>query len=152
MQIKRIDFTDPQVEDLLRLHLAGMDEHSPPGTSYALDLSGLDHPDISFWGVWNGVRLAGMGALKELSSETAEIKSMRTHPDFIRHGVAQALLEHILATARERGYRRLSLETGTTEGFDAAIAFYRKNGFQNGEVFGDYRPSPFNQFMHLNLT
>jgi putative acetyltransferase len=145
------DFDDPQVLRLLRLHLAGMHEASPPGTVYALDLSGLNSPDIAFFAAWDGDALVGMGALKELGAAHGEIKSMRTHPEHLRRGVAARILEHLLALARERGYRRVSLETGTGPAFEPALALYRRYGFALGEKFGDYAASAFNVFMHRSL-
>ena len=76
---------------------------------------------------------------------------MRTHPDHLRQGVAAALLEHVVTEARARGLVRLSLETGSGEAFEPALALYRRRGFVNGEPFGDYLPSAFNQFLHLDL-
>ena len=76
---------------------------------------------------------------------------MRTHPDHLRQGVGAAILGHIIGEARARGMRRLSLETGSGPAFDAALAMYRKRGFQPGGAFGDYEASAFNQFMHLTL-
>ena len=151
MQIIPGDFDDPQVIDLLRFHLSGMLEDSPPGTSYALNPSGLRVPGITFLTAWEGEDLLGCGALKELSPESGEIKSMRTWPRHLRKGVGAAILGGILTLARGRGYRRLSLETGTGDAFEPALTMYRKNGFVNGAVFGDYRESEFNQFLHLEL-
>jgi putative acetyltransferase len=101
--------------------------------------------------VWDGDTLAGIGALKELGDGGAELKSMRTHPDHLRRGVAAALLDHIIAVAQRRCITRLSLETGSGPAFDPALALYRRRGFANGEAFGDYTPSAFNQFLHLSL-
>jgi putative acetyltransferase len=151
MRIIPGDFDDPQVIDLLRFHLSGMLEDSPPGTSYALDLSGLQVPGITFLTAWDGDQLLDCGALKELSPEAGEIKSMRTWPQHLRKGVAAAILAEILSLARSRNYRRLSLETGTGEVFEPALAMYRRRGFVNGGVFGEYRESDFNQFLHLEL-
>lgn len=124
---------------------------SPPGTVYALDTSGLHDAAISFWGAFDADTLLGFGALKQLDATSGEIKSMRTHPDHLRKGVAAALLDHILATARSRGYRRVSLETGSGDAFEPALALYRRAGFTNGDAFGDYAASEFNQFLHLSL-
>ena len=66
-------------------------------------------------------------------------------------GVAAALLEHVIAEARRRRLERLSLETGVGGGFEPALTLYRRRGFQDGEPFADYQPSPFNQFLHLEL-
>lgn len=76
---------------------------------------------------------------------------MRTHPDYLRRGVAAALLEHIIAEARARGMRRLSLETGSGPAFEPALALYRRRGFVDGEAFAPYVRSAFNQFLHLEL-
>src|SRR5215468_4138555 len=145
------DFESPQVLALLRLHLAGMHANSPPGSMNAFDLSGLKGPDVSVYTAWHDNRLLGMAALRELDAVTGEIKSMRTDPAHLRQGVAAALLDHILEVARERGYWRLSLETGSGPAFEPALALYRKNGFVEGEAFGGYNVTPFNQFLHLDL-
>lgn len=152
LRIVEDDLSGEQIRDLLRLHLAGMHAASPPGTVFALDLSGLKTPEVTVWSAWFGDTLAGMGALKELGSGQGEVKSMRTHPDFLRRGVAAALLEHIIRAARARGLRRLSLETGSGEPFEAALALYRRRGFVDGDVFSDYVRSEFNQFLHLDLA
>ncbi|WP_254306016.1 GNAT family N-acetyltransferase [Sphingopyxis sp. BSNA05] len=151
MDIRRDDLSSQQVQDLLAAHLAGMQENSPPDSVYALDLSGLRTPDVSVWTAWEGTDLCGIGALKQLSPSTGEIKSMRTDARHLRKGVGLAILDHIIAVARERGYRRLSLETGSGAEFEAALTLYRKRGFENGEPFGGYVSSDFNQFLHLEL-
>jgi putative acetyltransferase len=151
MNITAGDFNDPRVVELLRIHLSGMQANTPAGHVFALDLSGLQRPDISFYTIWDGGELAGCGALKELDASSGEIKSMRTHPAHLRKGVAERMLLHLVGTARERGYRRLSLETGSGPAFEAALALYRKHGFRDGGAFGDYVKSEFNQFLHLDL-
>lgn len=141
-----------QTRSLLALHLAGMHENSPPEAVFTLDLSGLQQPEITVWSVWQGERIAGIGALKLLGQGIAEIKSMRTHPDFLRQGVARLLLSHIIAVARERGLMQISLETGNGPAFEPALALYRAKGFVNGSAFGDYLPGAFSQFLHLSLA
>ena len=151
VEIRRDDLSGEDVRALLALHLSGMRETTPDGHVFALDLSGLRTPDITVWTLRRDGALAGFGAMKALGDETGELKSMRTHPDHLRRGVAAALLGHILDEARARGYRRVSLETGVGESFEPALALYRKRGFETGPAFGDYRASPFNQFLHLRL-
>ncbi len=152
IQIIRDDLSGQATRDLLGLHLHRMRANSPPGTSFALDLTGLLAPDVTVWSGWVGSRIAGVGALKELADECGEVKSMCTHPDFLRQGVASQLLEHIIRAAHDRGMRRLSLETGTGAWFEPALALYRGRGFVNGPAFADYpRNSSFNQFLHLEL-
>ncbi|PPT90387.1 N-acetyltransferase [Xanthomonas theicola] len=128
-----------------------MHAQSPPGSVHALDLSGLQRANVTVWSVWRGDALAAVGALRVLDDGGGELKSMRTHPHFLRQGAAAALLEHIVAAARAAGLRRLSLETGSGPAFDAALALYRRRGFRDGPAFADYVPTTFNQFLHLQL-
>ena len=151
MDIRLDDLSGRQVQTLLADHLAGMHKNSPPDSVYALDLSGLRMPSVSVWTAWEGDELMGIGALKQLSPSTGEIKSMRTDDRHLRKGVGVAILDHIIDEARRRGYRRLSLETGSGPEFEAALALYRKRGFETGDAFGDYRSSAFNQFLHLDI-
>lgn len=150
--IREDDLSRVETRALLALHLSGMHETSPPEHMHALDLSGLRVPEITVWTARRDGAVAGVGALKMLDADWAEIKSMRTHPDHLRQGVGAAILDHLMREARRRGVRRLSLETGSGEAFDAAIRLYLSRGFAFGETFGDYQASPFNQFMHLDLS
>src|SRR5262245_24800727 len=149
--IKRADFDDVRVKALLTRHLEGMHAASPPGHVFALDWSALQKPEISFYALWEGEDLLGFGALKELEPRAGEIKSMRTADSHLRKGVASAILDHIIAEARQRAYARLSLETGSGPPFEPALELYRKHGFIEGEPFGEYEKSAFNQFLHLDL-
>jgi len=151
IEIREDDLAGEPTRALLRLHLEGMHASSPPGSVFALDLSGLLAPGVTVWSAWIGEDVAGIGALRDLGDRTGEVKSMRTHPDFLRRGVAAALLEHVIAAARSRGMTRLSLETGSGEAFAPALALYRRRGFADGGPFGDYQRSAFNQFLHLAL-
>jgi putative acetyltransferase len=151
MRIIPGDFNHPAVKALLTLHLAGMRDNSPPGHSFALDWSALQKPEISFYTCWDEEILAGCGALKELSLTHGEIKSMRTAPGFLRRGVATHLLMKIRDVAIDRGYKRLSLETGTGPAFEAAVTMYLRHGFKHGDAFADYEKSDFNQLLHLEL-
>ena len=151
MHICLDDLSSRETQALLQIHLEAMHANSPQGSVFALDLSGLRVREVTVWSAWEGSAVVGIGALKQLDAETGEVKSMRTHPDYLRQGVAAALLEYIITQARGRGLKRLSLETGTGPAFDAALALYRKRGFVNGAAFADYEPSAFNQFLHLDI-
>jgi putative acetyltransferase len=124
---------------------------SPPESKHALDLEGLRQPGISFYTVWENGVLLGCGAVKELTPQHGEIKSMRTAFAARGRGVAGFVLQHILGVARERGYTRLSLETGAFDFFKPAHALYRKFGFLECEPFGDYKPDPNSVFMSLEV-
>lgn len=146
------DLSSDPVRELVAQHLAAMHDHSPPGHVFALDDSGLRRPDVTLFTAWTADRrLAGMGALRDHLDGTAELKSMRTAPAFLRQGVAAAILEHLIAEARRRGARRVSLETGSGPAFEPALALYHRRGFADGEPFADYVRSDFNQFLHLDL-
>lgn len=145
------DLSTPEVQALVTEHLAGMHANTPPGYVNALAIESLRRPEITFWSVWSGDALCGCGALKELEPGVGEIKSMRTRPAFLRRGLGQTMLDEIVKTARDRGYRRLYLETGTGPAFEAAHALYLKNGFQWCGVFGDYVATDFNVFMERKL-
>ena len=151
MRIELDDLSRHDVHDLLREHLANMYELSPPESVHALELSKLRVPGITFWTVWDGSLLLGCGALKELDPTHGEVKSMRTPKALRRRGAARAILAHIVAEARSRGYRRLSLETGSHAAFEPAQSLYRSAGFAPCGPFADYKPDPNSVFMTLEL-
>ncbi len=137
----------PEIIALLQEHLAEMRRISPPESVHALDLAGLRNPDITFWTLWLESELAGCGALKELGRDHGEIKSMRTAHHHKRKGIATAMVRHILEEATRRGYRRLSLETGSQPHFEPARALYTSFGFQRCGPFGAYIDDPNSVFM-----
>ncbi|MEM7405002.1 MAG: GNAT family N-acetyltransferase [Pseudomonadota bacterium] len=151
-EIRPDDVRDEAVIALLEQHLEHMRAISPPESVHALDLDGLRAPDVTFWSVWCGAALAGVGALKAHGAGEGEVKSMRTADPFLRHGVAARLLAHILSEARRRGYRRISLETGSTEHFLPARALYARHGFVICGPFAQYEEDPHSTFMTLTLA
>ena len=135
------------IKALLQLHLDAMHQHSPPESVHALDINALRHPSITFWTAWAHGELLGCGALKRLNSGHGELKSMRTANAHQRKGVARALLRHIESVARAEGMGRLSLETGSTAPFSAALRLYASEGFVTCGPFADYTLDPFSVFM-----
>lgn len=152
MHIEIDDISRPEVIALLEFHTQNQQAISPPGTSYALDLGALREPEITVWTAWDNGQLFGCAALHELSPKWAELKSMRTAPKALGRGVGTALMKALLSAAKERGYEKLSLETGTNHHYDAAVHLYQKFGFKSGGSFADYIGGPDNQFFHLQLT
>lgn len=151
MEIVVDDLQNEAVIALLREHLESMVPTAPAESRHALDLQGLRSPDVTFWCVWDGAELAGFGAIKHLTDEHAEIKSMRTASRHLRKGVASALLHHIIQQARSRGYSQLSLETGAMEFFAPARDLYSAFDFVPCQPFGDYKPDPNSVFMTLRI-
>jgi putative acetyltransferase len=151
MRIEADDLSGPQVQALLGEHLQSMRELSPAQSVHALDLDKLRQPGVSFWTAWEGQSLVGCGALKALSPLHGEIKSMRTPVSLRRRGAGRAMLQHILTTARQRGFERLSLETGTAPAFLPAHRLYESAGFTHCGPFGDYVEDPHSLFMTIVL-
>ena len=151
VQVSAANLADDDVRSLITLHQRRMYDASPPGTSFALDLSGLEGAAVTVLEARDADALLGVGALLELSATEGEIKSMRTADTALRRGVGQALLDRIIGIARERGYRRVLLETGTGETFEPANRLYLRNGFTRCAPFGDYAETDFNIFYELAL-
>ncbi|MFS1526200.1 GNAT family N-acetyltransferase [Microbulbifer sp. 2304DJ12-6] len=152
MRIEVDDLSSPLVAQFLEEHLEDMRAISPPESKHALDLEALKSSNITFWTVWDENKLAGCGAIKELDSSHAEIKSMRTDPEFRNKGIASFILEHIIEISTESGYKRLSLETGSMPFFKPAHRLYEKYGFEYCKPFADYVEDPYSKFMSKNLS
>jgi putative acetyltransferase len=151
MEIRIDDLTHVQTLELIRLHVEQMYVHSPAASVFALNLDHLKAPDITVWTAWEEDSICGIGALRQLDSSSGEVKSMRTHPRWLRKGVGLKILRRIIDEARIRKLSRLSLETGTGEAFEPAITMYLRSGFVVGEPFAEYTRTDFNQFFHLEL-
>jgi putative acetyltransferase len=151
MDIRVDDLSGPEIAALLAEHLRSMYLHSPPESVHALGIAQLRAPDITMWTAWEDGELLGCAALKELDREHGEIKSMRTSSRHLRKGVATALLRHLLAEAKRRSYRRLSLETGSMAAFAPARELYARFGFQPCGSFADYVEDPNSVFMTRTL-
>jgi putative acetyltransferase len=142
---------DPRVQALVALHQRLAREATAEGFAFALDLSGLRVPEIRFFSAWDDDTLLGVGALKRLAPDHGEVKSMHTAEAARRRGVGAVLLRHIIDQARAAGMARVSLETGTSAYFQAAVALYLAQGFVPCGPFGDYAASSENRFLTLQL-
>lgn len=142
----------PDVRRLLERHLAFARDHSPPEDVHALDLDGLRDPSITFCSYREAGELLAVGALKHLDDEHGELKSMHTSAAARGRGIGRAMLEHLLALARSRGYRRVSLETGTMDAFAPARALYARAGFVSCPPFNGYWDSPNSVCMTVALA
>lgn len=145
------DLSGAEVRALLQQHFAGMLANSPPGSCHFLDFGELQSDDVTFWSIWDDWILAGCGALKQLDPAHGEIKSMRVADSHRGQGAGHRMLMHIVAEAKQRGYRRLSLETGSGTAFADAQRLYTRAGFAECGAFADYRVDPFSCFMTMSL-
>jgi putative acetyltransferase len=151
MHIVEGGLTDPRVVELLHTHLTRARAETARGSAHALDLSGLRAAELTFWSAWEDEAVVGVGALKRLSADHGEVKSMYTAEAARGRGVGSAMLRHIMAAARARGMSRVSLETGSWPYFAPARALYARHGFVECPPFGDYRADPNSVFMTLAL-
>ncbi|MBA3343836.1 MAG: GNAT family N-acetyltransferase [Gemmatimonadales bacterium] len=151
MHIVEGGLNDPRVVALLDTHLTRARAETARRSAHALDLSGLRAPEMTFWSAWEGDAVVGVGALKRLSAEHGDVKSMHTAESARGQGVGSALLREIMATARARGMSRLSLETGSWPYFLPARALYARHGFVECGPYGEYREDPNSVFMTLAL-
>lgn len=149
--IREDDLSGEEVAALLTLHLSEMHAWSPACSVHAMPLERLRADDVTFYSAWDGAVLAACGAIKHLDAAHGELKSMRADPAYRGKGAGTAILHHLIAVARARGYTRLSLETGSTEGFEPARLLYRANGFAECGPFSDYPLDPFSVFMTRSL-
>jgi putative acetyltransferase len=134
------------VRDLLAQHFAEMRAGSPPSACHVLPVDGLKDPAIRFFTLRENGALLGCGALKRLESSHGEVKSMRTANTALGRGVGKRLLDHLTEAAKREGMSRLSLETGSTEQFAAALGLYEREGFEQCGPFGGYADTPFTRF------
>ena len=142
---------DAAVSSLLMEHLRHMASLSPPESVHALGTDDLRDARVTFWSFWKSGDLAGCAALKQLDRNHGEIKSMRTSANHLRQGIAAKMLTHVMDQATARGYRRLSLETGSMDAFNPARVLYERFGFEYCEPFADYVLDPNSVFMTKTL-
>lgn len=152
MEIKIDNLSDGKIYKLLTDHLKEMHKYSPPESIHALDEKELKDSSITFWSAHINGQMAGCGALKELQCYSGEIKSMKTDISHLRKGVASKILEAILSEAKSRGYKFVSLETGSNKAFKPAITLYEKYGFLECSPFGDYKLDPYSKFYTMQLS
>ena len=103
--------------------------------------------DVTVFSVRADDHLLGIGALRQIDPNHAELKSMHTAAAARGRGVSRALVNHLLAVAAARGVSRVSLECGAGEAFAPARALYAAAGFEPCGPFGDYSATEDNVFM-----
>ena len=150
-EIRLADPLDDDVARLIRRHLEFGRASSPPEDAHALEVDDLLNPTITLFSARCHGELLSIGALKEIDAEPAEVKTMHTVDAARGRGIGRAMLDHLLAESRRRGYRRVSLETGTMDAFEPARSLYLRAGFSVCEPFGDYRASPNSVYLMIRL-
>ena len=151
IRIQNANLETPEFVALIDTHAELMLSLSPPGSCHFLPMEGLRDPAVTVWEIRDGDNLVGCGGLKELSSTHGEIKSMHTLAAKRGAGLGRKMLEHVMAEATARGYQRLSLETGSMEGFKPSRTLYQSCGFKICPPFADYEEDPNSVFMTRQL-
>ncbi len=151
LTIREDDLSGAKIQTLIAAHVANSAVYSPPEAIHALNADGLRTPAVTVWSVWQDDEILGMGGLKKLSPTEGEVKSMHTTAAHRGKGVGEAMLRHLIAEARRRGYRRLYLETGVQDGYAPSRRLYARHGFVACGPFADYVENPYSVFMTLAL-
>lgn len=147
LEIRLADLDDANTVCLLTTHARLALGSARCRTGHALDVDALRDPTIEVWSIWRRDHPVAVGAIRRLSAEHGELKSMFVADDARGMGVGQALLEHLIEVARRRGMTHLSLETGASEYFKAARRLYAGNGFEVCDAFADLPSHPDSIFM-----
>ncbi|MFT3725105.1 MAG: GNAT family N-acetyltransferase [Hyphomonadaceae bacterium] len=141
------DLSGNASQALVRRHLEGMHQNSPPESVHALSIDQLRQPGVTLWSGWINNELVVIGALKRLDAENGEIKSMRVEEAWLGKGIGWMMLNHITQAAKRAGMKVLWLETGSADAFIPALELYASAGFVRCAPFGDYTDDPFSVFM-----
>ncbi len=140
-----------ELGQILKAHWLFCTSSTPIEHVYALDASKLFLPDITVFGARIDGELVGVGAMRRLDTEHAELKSMHILAKSRGLGVGKAIVAHIEEFARRSGIERMSLETGTNEAFRPARELYKSLGYQSCDAFGDYVLSEDNTCMTKSI-
>ena len=133
------NFDNPEVNELLSKHFIELKAASPDGSVHVLDIPGLKDPSIKFWRFWESDRIFGCGALKLLSKDHGEFKSIRIHDDFRNQGNGIKVIKHLIDEAKKLEIKRISLETGAGKFFDPARKLFKKCNFTPCKPFAHYK-------------
>ena len=133
------NFENPEVNELLTKHFIELRAASPEGSAHVLDIPGLKVPSIKFWSLWDQEKLIGCGALKFLSKDHGEFKSIRIHDNYRKQGQGINVINHLINEAKKLNIKRLSIETGAGDFFIPARKLFNKCGFETSKPFAHYK-------------
>ena len=145
--IREIAPTDAALAPLIARHLEIMYASSPACSVHAMDGARLAEAGVRFFAVFDKGEAVAMGALKPLSGNAGELKSMHVRADRRGAGLADVILARLLDAAGEAGMTQVNLETGSQDAFKPARAFYARHGFTFCPPFEGYAPDPASVFM-----
>ena len=145
------NFDNPEVNELLTKHFIELRSVSPEGSTHVLDIPGLKDKSIKFWSLWNNDELIGCGALKFLTNEHGEFKSIRIASKFRGKGYGAKIIEHLILEAKNLNVKKISVETGAGIFFSPARKLFSKFGFKKCEAFAHYKDDPNSCYFSLEI-
>jgi len=140
--IKSESLDTPVVRELILALNAELDQRYPEegANHFRLDPQEVGPGRGAFLVAYEGGVAAGCGAVRLNEPDVAEIKRMYVVPTMRGRGIAGKILAELEVKARELGVRQLVLETGARQ--PESIAVYRRAGFSEIPLFGEYLTTP----------
>lgn len=151
VKIKPVAAEDHQLRQMIKTHADFCREHTPPGSGHAVTTESSQLAEIRYWLAVQGEIALGCIGLRRLGTDHAEIKTMHVTHDRRGRGTGTALLQAVMTEAERTGIKRISLETGRSEAFQASRQLYAKHSFQECSPFGPYAADPFSFCMTRSL-
>ena len=145
------------LQDDVRAMVAELNAHMVPLTprefQFQLTVEQMAEPTVTVLVARDGEgHPVGMASLKEYDSELGEVKRMFTTPRVRGQRIGSELLLGIERLARERGVKRLVLETGEAPGFEPAWRVYERGGFKVCGAVLDYPDSGYSRFYEKKIA
>ena len=145
------NFNHPEVNQLLTIHFIELRAASPEGSAHVLDIDGLKDQTIKFWSIWDNEDLIGCGAIKVLSQNQGEFKSIRVHDKFREKGFGKKIISILLSKSRDIGLKNIFIETGSGKFFEPARKLFKSCGFEECDPFGHYNNDPNSCYMKIKV-
>ena len=137
IKIREALFDEPAVQLLIAEAMAELSRrYGGSGDDTPVEASDFVPPRGAFLVAYSGDELLGCAGWRAHGPD-AELKRMFTVPAARGRGVARRVLAALEDSARERGCKRVILETGDKQ--PEAIALYLKCGYERIEDFGYYK-------------
>ena len=146
------NFENIEVNKLLIKHFVELKAVSPEGSVHVLDINGLKDPTIKFWSFWENDQLLGCGALKFLSKDHGEFKSIRVADAFRKKGNGKKIIKHLIDEAKKLEIKKISIETGAGIFFMPAKKLFDKSGFKLCPPFAHYQEDHNSCYMSMLIS
>ena len=145
------NFDNVEVNSLLLNHFKELRSVSPEGSAHVLDIPGLKDSSIKFWSIWEEAHLVGCGAIKILSKEHGEFKSIRVSDKFRNKKYGGKIISHLIEKSKQIGITKLSVETGAGDFFAPARKLFKSFGFKECGPFAHYKDDPNSCYYSVDI-